>query len=227
MNGARISIPVLAVLAGGALLAVFSLFKKDEAVDSHRHARQVILHYTFSRSERPIIILGDSLTEASTLPRSLCDHPVVNAGLDGASVTGSDLGLWLKDVLNGRRAAAILVALGTNDALQGRTQQTFERSYAALLSQLVGTADHVAVLGIPGIEARGQMTATYQAETMARIDAFNAALPALAEKGGASFVALPPMGTPHTIDGVHLDAAGYVVWDAAVLKGVSRACNPR
>ena len=227
MNGARISIPVLAILAAGAILAVFLLFKKDETVDSHRHARQVILHYTFSRSERPIIILGDSLTEASTLPRSLCDHAIVNAGLGGASVTASDLGTWLKEVLNGRRAAVILVALGTNDALQGRTQETFEKSYAALISQLAGTADHVAVLAIPSIEVRGPMTAAYQAETMTRIDAFNAALPALAEKGGASFVALPPMDTPHTIDGVHLDAAGYAVWDAAILKGVSSACSPR
>ena len=227
MNGTRVSIAVLAVFAAGAALAGYSFLKKDAVVDSHRHTRQVILHYTFMRGDRPIIVLGDSLTEASTLPRSLCDHAVVNAGLDGASVSESDLGAWLKEVLNGRRASAILVALGTNDALQGRTQETFETSYATLLSQLAGATDHLAVLAIPSIEVRGPMTATYQAATMARIDAFNAALPAVAAKGNAAFVALPPMGTPHTIDGVHLDAAGYAVWDAAVLKGVSGACSPR
>ena len=69
------------------------------------------------------------------------------------------------------------------------------------------------------------MPADYQAATMRRIDAFNAALPVLAEKAGATFASLPPMGAPHTIDGVHLDAAGYEVWDAAVLKGVSSACG--
>src|ERR1700740_1859287 len=113
MNGARISIVMM--LAAGALLAGFLFLKKEAAVDSHRHTRQVILHYTFSRGERPIIVLGDSLTEASTLPRSLCDSAVADAGLDGPSVPSSDLGSWLKDVLNGRPAAAILVALGTND----------------------------------------------------------------------------------------------------------------
>jgi hypothetical protein len=214
----------VAVLAIGALLAGISFFRPNTIIDTHRHTRQVILHYTLSRAEQPIIVLGDSITEASTLPRSYCDHPLVNAGLDGAS-TASDLGTWLKDVLNGRRAAAILVALGTNDALQVRAQQEFETNYRALLAQLKDTTDHLVVLGIPSLEVRGRMPADYQAATMRRIDAFNAALPVLAEKAGATFASLPPMGAPHTIDGVHLDAAGYEVWDAAVLKGVSSACG--
>ena len=226
MNGTRpiITVVAVAVLAIGALLAGISFFRPNTIIDTHRHTRQVILHYTLSRAEQPIIVLGDSITEASTLPRSYCDHPLVNAGLDGAS-TASDLGTWLKEVLNGRRAAAILVALGTNDALQVRAQQEFETNYRALLAQLKDTTDHLVVLGIPSLEVRGRMPADYQAATMRRIDAFNAALPVLAEKAGATFASLPPMGAPHTIDGVHLDAAGYEVWDAAVLKGVSSACG--
>jgi hypothetical protein len=226
MNGTRpiITVVAVAVLAIGALLAGISFFRPNTIIDTHRHTRQVILHYTLSRAEQPIIVLGDSITEASTLPRSYCDHPLVNAGLDGAS-TASDLGTWLKDVLNGRRAAAILVALGTNDALQVRAQQEFETNYRALLAQLKDTTDHLVMLGIPSLEVRGRMPADYQAATMRRIDAFNAALPVLAEKAGATFASLPPMGAPHTIDGVHLDAAGYEVWDAAVLKGVSSACG--
>jgi hypothetical protein len=226
MNGSRLSITVLAVavLAIGATLAGVSFFRPNTIVDTHRHTRQVILHYTLSRAEKPIIVLGDSNTEASTLPRSYCDHPIVNAGLDGAS-TVSDLGAWLKDVLNGRQAAAILIALGTNDALQGRTQQEFEANYRSMLAELKDTTSHLAVLGIPSIEVRGRMPAEYQAATMRRIESFNAALPALAEKAGATFAVLPPMGAPHTIDGIHLDAAGYEVWDAAVLKGVSGACE--
>src|SRR5579862_9841315 len=110
MNGARIAIAVLAI--GG--LAFGATYLRKEAVSEHRHTRQIILHYTFRRVEQPIIVLGDSITEASTLPRSLCDHALVNAGLDGAS-TASDLGPWLVEALSGRHAAAILVALGTND----------------------------------------------------------------------------------------------------------------
>lgn len=220
---ASVKFAAIAVLAIGAL-AIGTSYLKKEAVTEHRHTRQVILNYTFSRVQRPIIVLGDSITEASTLPRSLCGHAVINAGLDGAS-TASNLGTWLIEPLGGRRAVVILIALGTNDALQGRDQKEFEANYASLLAQLKGATDHLAVLGIPAVEVRGRMPAEYQAETMKRIDAFNAALPALAEKAGATFAALPPMPAPHTIDGVHLDAAGYAVWDAAVLKGVSGVCN--
>jgi len=221
MNRARLGIAVLAI---GALAAGIAYFRKEAVADSHRQARQLIVHYTLSRLDQPIVILGDSVTEASTLPRTFCGHPVVNDGLNGAS-TSSDLGTWLIEALDGRHATAILVSLGTNDALQGRKQEEFEANYGSLLAQLRGATDHLAVLGIPSIEVRGRMPPDYQAETMKRIDAFNAALPALASKGGASFAALPPMPAPHTIDGVHLDAAGYAVWDAAVLKGVSGICS--
>jgi lysophospholipase L1-like esterase len=221
MNRTRLAIAVLAV---GALAAGASYLRKDAVADSHRQARQFVLRYTLSRVDQAIVILGDSVTEASTLPRTLCDHAVVNAGLNGAS-TASDLGAWLIEALDGRRAAAILIALGTNDALQGRAQEEFEANYQSLLVELKAATDHLAVLGIPPVEVRGRMPPQYQAETMERINAFNAALPVLAGRGGAAFAALPPMPAPHTIDGVHLDAAGYAAWDAAVLKGVSGACS--
>jgi lysophospholipase L1-like esterase len=223
MNRARIA---LAVLAIGALAAGISYFRKDTKADSHRYARQLILYYTLSRADQPILIVGDSLTEASTLPRTLCGHSIVNAGLNGAS-TKSDLGPWLTDVLEGKRAAGIVVALGTNDALLGYSAETFASNYTTLLGELAEVTDRLVVLGIPGIEMRRRITAEFRDETMRRIDTFNAMLPGLAAKSGASFVALPPMPSPYTIDGVHLDANGYAVWDEAVLKGAASACRPQ
>jgi lysophospholipase L1-like esterase len=223
MNRARIGMVVLAI---GVLAAGASYFRKQPATESHRYARQVILYYTLSRADQPIIIVGDSLTEASTLPRTFCGHPVVNAGLNGAS-SASDLGTWLTAALDGRRAAAILVALGTNDALLKHSAQDFETNYLELLAELSKVTDHLSVLGIPAVETRGRMTAELRTEAMSRIDALNALLPALAGKGRANFVALPPMSAAYTIDGVHLDNAGYAAWDEAVLKGVAVACSTR
>jgi lysophospholipase L1-like esterase len=222
MNGARIG---LAVLLAGALAAGFSFFRKEAIADSHRQARQLVLHYTLNRGDGPIIVVGDSIVEASTLPRTLCGHPIVNAGLNGAS-TASDLGTWLIEALDGRRAAAIVVSLGTNDALTARSRQQFETSYVALLAELSKATDHLAVLAIPAIDVRGRVTTEMQAEAMNRINDFNAMLPTLAAKGGAAFIVLPPMPKPHTIDGVHLNAAGYAAWDEAILQGVSTICNP-
>ena len=220
MNGRRIG---LALLLIGALAAGFSFFRKQTVADSHRQARQLVLHYTLSRVDSPIILVGDSITEASTLPRALCGHPIVNAGLNGAS-TASDLGTWLLEALDGKRAASIVVSLGTNDALAARSTQQFEASYTALLAQLAKATDHLAVLAIPAIDVRGLVTAEMQAELTGRINDFDAVLPALAGKGGATFIALPPMPTPHTTDGVHLNASGYSVWDEAILQGVSKIC---
>ena len=223
MNRARIG---LAVLLLGALALGFSFFRKDAIADSHRQARQLVLYYTLSRVADPFILLGDSISEASTLPRELCGHPIVNAGLNGAS-SASDLGTWLIEALDGRRAAAIVVALGTNDALQAATTQSFETNYSALLNRLVKVTSHLALLAIPAIEVQGRVTTEMQAEAMGRIDEFNAALPALAAKSGGAFIALPPMASPHTIDGVHLNATGYSVWDETIFKGISMICGPR
>jgi lysophospholipase L1-like esterase len=221
MNGARIG---LAVLLMGALAAGFSYFRKEAVADSHRQARQLVLRYTLSRVDNPIILVGDSIVEASTLPRALCGHPIVNAGLNGAS-TASDLGTWLIEALDGKRAAAIVVSLGTNDALTARSRQQFETSYLALLGELSEVTDDLAVLAIPAIDVQGRVTAEMQAEAMKGVNDLNAALPTLASKGGATFIALPPMDKPHTIDGVHLNAAGYAAWDEAILQGVSTTCS--
>ena len=75
----------------------------------------------------------------------------------------------------------------------GAARRHSRRITGSLLAQLTTATDHLAVLGIPSIDVRGRMTAGLQAETMGRIDAFNAVLPAMADKGGAAFVALPPM----------------------------------
>jgi lysophospholipase L1-like esterase len=223
MNRTRIG---LAVLLLGALAAAYSLLRKETIADSHRQARQLVLHYTLSRLDSPIIVLGDSISEASTLPRTVCGHPIVNAGLNGAS-TASDLGPWLIDALDGKPAAAIVVSLGTNDALAARSAQQFQASYSALLAQLSKQTPHLFVLGIPPIEVLGRVTVEVQSEVTGRIGDYNSGLPGLAEKGGASFVALPSMPKPYTIDGVHLNAAGYAVWEQAILQKVSAVCGSK
>ena len=224
MNRTRIG---LAVLLIGAVAVGFLYVRKQSISQSHRWTRQVILHYTLSRVDNPVIVVGDSIVEASTLPRELCGHAIINAGLDGASTT-SDLGNWLIDVLEGKPVAAIVVSLGTNDALgAARSRPQFATNYRALLAELSKASARVIVLAIPPVDALGRVTGEMQAEAMGRINDYNSALPELAAEGGATFVALPPMPTPHTIDGVHLSAAGYRVWDQAVLQGASALCGSK
>jgi lysophospholipase L1-like esterase len=216
----------LVMLAIGAAAACLVWVRKADVVDDHRRARQLVLHYTLSRIDDPVIVIGDSIVEASTLPRSVCGHAIVNAGLNGAS-TASDLGSWLSQALDSRRAALIVVSLGANDALvsAATSEQNFGDRYAALLAQLSKLTPQLAVLEIAPVEAQGRMSVEMQNEAMATINGYNSALPNVAGRNGATYVALPAMPRPHTIDGVHLDSGGYLAWDKAVMQAAAKICG--
>jgi len=215
----------LVAIAACASLA-FLVWATREAPDDHRRARQLVLYYTLSRVNDPIIVIGDSIVEASTLPRSTCGHSIVNAGLNGAS-TASDLGSWLAPTLDGKRPPLIVVSLGVNDALAPAplSKANFEDRYGALLALLSKLTPQLAVLEIPPVEAQGRMTVKMQDEVMQTINAYNSILPDLARRNGATFLALPAVRKPHTIDGVHLNSDGYLAWDKAVMQAAAMICG--
>jgi lysophospholipase L1-like esterase len=192
----------------------------------HRSMRQLILYYTLSRVDDPIIVLGDSIVEASTLPGSACGHAIVNAGLGGAS-TASDLGSWLGAALAGKRAFAIIVSLGTNDALMPTPAQAqlFAERYETLLRELSKQAARLFIVEIPPVEARERLSVEMRAQAMTTIGAFRAVLPQLATRTGATLLPMPEMSAPFTIDGVHLNDAGYRAWNEAVMQGTALACG--
>jgi lysophospholipase L1-like esterase len=213
---------IVSATCTAAALAAWTM--QPRVIDEHRNARQLMLGFTFGRLDNPVVVVGDSIVEASTLPRSLCGHPIVNAGLNGAS-TASDLGNWLAVALGGKRAAMIVVALGTNDALIAESPQDFGNRYGALLDQLSKLAPRLVALAIPPVEAKLRMTVEKRDEAMRTINSFNSILPDLAPRHGTAFAALPAMPTPHTIDGVHLDSDGYLVWDKAIMQAATAICG--
>ena len=214
----------IAVLAVAATLLARAY--NVPAPDEHRRVRQLVLHFTLSRVDDPIIVLGDSIVEASTLPTSICGHPIINAGLSATS-TASELGRWLAGALANKRAAAIIISLGVNDALVPApiSKQAFEDRYVALLGELSKLTPRLVILSIAPVEARERMTAEMQQEVMASIDKFNSVLPGVAKRTSATFLALPEMPSPHTIDGVHLNSGGYQIWDKAVMQGAAMTCG--
>jgi GDSL-like Lipase/Acylhydrolase family len=213
MNGVRI-----ALVAMVAACAWAAWPKHEVIIDRHVTARQSVIQSTLGRVENAVVVLGDSIVEASTLPRSLCGHPIVNAGIGRAS-TESRLGSMLAESLDGKRAALIVVSLGTNDAVIPSSVERYRSSYRALLTELAALAPRTAVVQIPspegGSEEAGKLRLT--------IDSYNAILPGLAEQAGATFIALPAMPERYTLDGIHLNTAGYEIWDRAILRGIESA----
>jgi lysophospholipase L1-like esterase len=193
--------------------------KQAIIINTHGPTRQLVIQSTLARVENAVVILGDSIVEMSTLPRSLCGHPIVNAGIGGAS-TQSNLGSVLTESLGNRRAALIVVSLGTNDAGIANSVERYRSNYRALLAELAALTPRTAVMAIPPPEAGLEEAKKVSPAT---IDSYNAILPGLAEEARATFIPLPAMPERHTFDGIHLNAAGYEIWDQAILRGIESA----
>jgi lysophospholipase L1-like esterase len=214
MNSTRIA------LIGCVAACAFAAWPREPVVlDTHGPTRQLIIAWTLARVDDAIVVLGDSIVEASTLPRSMCGHQIVNAGVGGAS-TESNLGSLLTQSLGGKRAALVVVALGTNDAVISNSVERFSSNYRTLLGTIAALTPRAAILAIPQPDAGLEQAKKVSA---ALIDSYNAILPELAKEVGALFVSLPAMPERHTLDGIHLNMAGYEVWDRAILQGIESA----
>jgi len=214
MNGMRVAL--VAVVAACAWAA---WPKRDVVLDTHRAMRQLVIRLTLARFDDAVVVLGDSIVEASTLPRSICGHAIINAGIGGA-LTASHLDALLTDALGGKQAALVVVALGSNDAAIPESVERYGSNYRALLANLAALTPRIAIAAIPppepGLEEANKVSG-------AVIDGYNAVLPGLAQETRASFIALPVMPERHTLDGIHLNTDGYEVWDKAVLRGIASA----
>jgi lysophospholipase L1-like esterase len=214
MNGTRVALVVLVAACAWAAWP-----RQPVIVDTHSATRQFVIRSTLARVDDAIVVLGDSIVEASTLPRSLCGHPIVNAGIGGAS-TASGLGAILAQALGGKPAALVVVSLGTNDAAIPDSIAQYSSNYRALLRELAALTPRRAVAAIPPPEAGLEEAKKVSG---AVIDSYNAILPDLAKEARATFIPLPGMPARHTMDGIHLNAAGYEVWDKAILQGIDSA----
>lgn len=209
MNRTRIALVALVAVCAWAAWP-------RHGIDRRSAFRQFVIHSTLARLDDAIVILGDSIVEASTLPRSMCGHPVVNAGIGGASTT-SRLDSILAAALGDKRAALVVVSLGTNDAAVPDSVEQYKSNYRALLAELAALTPRRAIAAISPPEAGLEEAKKVSA---ALIASYNAVLPDLAKEARVAFIALPVMPARHTLDGIHLNAAGYEIWDKAILNGI-------
>jgi lysophospholipase L1-like esterase len=209
----------LALVGLVAACAVAAWPRREVILDTHGPTRQFVIRSTLGRVDDAVVVLGDSIVEASTLPRSVCGHAIVNAGIGGAS-TVSGLGSMLSLSLGGKRAALVVVSLGTNDAAIPHSVERYRSNYRALLTEAARLTPRIAIAAIPPPEAGLEEAKKVSA---ALIDSYNAILPELAKEVRAAFIPLPAMPEQHTMDGIHLNAAGYEVWDRAIVRGIESA----
>ena len=172
-------------------------------------------------------IIGDSITEAAPLA-AVDGRGPINAGIGGARV--ADALRLILPTLEGTRPAALLLAIGVNDTKRevpeppAQRLADFARDYQALVRGARQLTPHVGLVAI-GPVAKGTQFVEFGDNFFdpALIVAFNntiatiaaemdVPLQSLAGLAGADGLALPDV----TDDGVHLSAAGYAIWNAAI-----------
>lgn len=204
----RLSLVALCSMAVGAgAQKAASGHKPHEALHAHNEVRDFIIRAQTARATTaPIIVVGDSITEASELPSTLCEAPVINAGIGGADVT-HDFAFIIRRALSGRKARLIVVALGANDV--GRTD--FGARYTEMLASLRPYADAMIAVSVAP-------------QAAANVSGMNEVIGAVAAKDALPVVVFHGAldGIP-TIDGIHLEAQGYAVWESAVEAGIRNA----
>lgn len=142
----------------------------------------------------PIVILGDSFVELANLP-TLCGQRVLNAGVSGATV--SDVAKFAPQVVLSQHPEMVIVAVGINDAHQDKMtpDANFRASYEAILATIRRSGARAFVIGVP-VVSDDRFDKSRQDAVRAIVQGYGGhELPALA-----------------TTDGVHPNAAGYLVW---------------
>ena len=206
VNPIRIAIVVLVALC------VWIAWPKGDAVPP----RPLLIKAALKQVDDPVIILGDSIVEYATLPHTACGRSIINAGIAG-STTASNLPDMLNKALAGKKAAMIVVSLGLNDATASFSAEKYRTNYQAILAELAPSTRRLGIMAVTSAETSSP---TRRAELDAVIASYNIALRSLAIEHRATFIAPPQMPTPHTVDGIHLNPAGYAVWFQALLSGI-------
>ena len=191
----------------------------------HRHnvVRQFIVRSTIAQKPDAILFAGDSITEAAVLPESICGHPVINAGLGGAS-TASYLDFAKLTIPSDLKSPLIVIALGTNDStsIGAKWDNPLAPAYSKLADFLAPHADKLLFVGIPPIEMSGALAKGYFDSDFSRKN--NAAIRSLALSRSVDFVDLQAaiVGEHLTVDGIHLTPIAYREWLPAIVNAAEK-----
>lgn len=184
--------------------------------------RIFMINSQLRQAREPIVIVGDSITEAAFLPSTICGHSVVNAGIGGLT-SSSYLGLIKSQgLLSDMKASLTIIALGTNNAQKLASIEEFESSYKDLLTVLKQHSSSIVLAGIPPLED-GALTPYFD---LAKAEQINRAIQLIAGEEHLAFAPFAREETP-TTDGVHLTAEGYKLWRGTVISAIQKSLNCR
>lgn len=156
-----------------------------------------------------IVMVGDSHTEYADWQTMFPGVAIVNRGI-GGDTTQSVLARL--DTILSVSATTAFVTIGTNDILRGDPLDQVKARYHAILDRLIGHGTRVVVTSTPLTTSR---------RTNTRIAELNADIATYCGQRRCDFVDLNAaiggdgvLSWGMTLDGVHLNGAGYLQWAA-------------
>lgn len=170
----------------------------------HSDVRIAVIKSQLSRVENPVVFLGDSIMEMALLPKEICGHPVINAGIGGA--TTAFLRDNISNIIGGTNPSLVILSIGINDVLTSIELASSRKAYAAILDKIKSPIIVTTITPAEGFD--------------------NSAFNGMIESIGKPVIDLSTDGK--TTDGVHLTPAGYGVWTKTILDGVQKysGCGP-
>ena len=164
----------------------------------HLDVRRFMIRAALAGLDRPIVILGDSITEMARFPESIEGYPVVNAGIGGATI--HDFLSLSTRILDEVTPSVIVVALGANDV----GSSTVRGEYAALLSYLKKRAPAVYAVAVTPLDG---------------VEAINSQVVAAAKSADVPVIETHITKAMLT-DGIHPNPEGSRRWTAAVVAAI-------
>ncbi len=171
-----------------------------------------------------VVMVGDSLTEIADWGAMFPGLRIVNHGISGDTTVGL---LLRTELVNATGASVVAVMIGVNDVHQGEPAAAVFERYQKAVAQMARPGRCVLVQSTV-------LTGQEHADLIPPIVALNLKLKAMCGAGRCGFVdlnaGLAPAGelrTDLTVDGIHLNAAGYDVWRGLVRPYLdpARACH--
>lgn len=179
---------------------------------------RVSIHEDFdSRSD--VVMVGDSITDYAEWSEMFPGISIANRGIAGDTTTGI---LERLDTIVATHAKTAFVMAGVNDIFSGDSVGVIVKNYSVIIDELLqaGMQPSIQSTLLVG-ESRMQFNPA--------IEELNLALEALADEKGVRFIDLNQklatngvLDKRYTPDAIHLNGAGYQVWQEAIKPIINR-----
>lgn len=168
-----------------------------------------------------VVMLGNSLTERGCWSEYFQRSAVLNRGIGGDCVAG--MAARLEPIVAGHPRAIFLMA-GVNDLIFSKiTPEALLLQYERLLDAIRNRSPRTKVYIQSLLPLDETQNESYFTGKNNRIEAFNTLLRQAAARRGLTYIDIwsrmareGKMPGTYTVDGIHLNAAGYAVWVGAL-----------